>query len=161
MKELFAVFLCAVSLAGCGAVYGQQGGATTRTLDNPYGVTLPGLQGCGLYEDSGSGTLTCIDPHYRGTGTTTVPGVVTTGGECGYPCALKREPFDVAPQQWAVYEWRWNKSCDMGSCIENPAMGSHLEEVKHEACADPHRVPLTSEDQVKHCFDFSRLGDAR
>lgn len=136
------LLLCAVSLAGCGAVYGQQGGSAPVS----------------------EGAIQRACPS----GKCNVTFVVTDEAQ-----SVFREPFDTPPQQWATYESEpltltldnTNRVCmPIGNGYES-CKGSEatitggVKEIKHWGCADPKRVLLTSEDQVKHCYDFSRLGD--
>lgn len=76
--------------------------------------------------------------------------------------AFEREPFDVAPQQWATYSQQVKKItvCDMGCVeIESPFGPREFEIVEHThiGCADPRRALITTEDGVRHCYDLGRL----
>jgi hypothetical protein len=150
---LFAVLAC------CFAVYGQ-GTIRVDSTDHGWKCTT-----------NGGAEHICTDKEIRH-----VMGgdyIAPDRGELVNPESHKsptREPFDETPQQWATYEWQCCRGDGIrGLCLMYPEGGSMypeggcpstslgMVEESHITCADLRRVLLTSEDQVKHCYDFTRL----
>lgn len=144
----------AILLACCFAVYGQGGGAVNFS-EGRYWACAEDKPASSIALGSVS-TFSGINSH--------------TECEKGWHLMSwtdkpqpKREPFDTPPQQWATYEWQCCRGsgirglCSMypeGGC---PTTSLGMVEESHITCADPKRVLLTSEDQVKHCYLFSLL----
>lgn len=137
---LFAVLAC------CFAVYGQ-GGHWEPPLPTVY------HEGDWCGGGSGSKDVVCADGVHKWVDKQTV-GVVP------HFFGIEREPFDVAPQQWDIYRWQNNNNCPKYQACIAIYISPTLEAETHWDCKmDPRRTLLTSEDQVKHCYDLGRLGD--
>lgn len=132
-------------LACCFAVYGQQGTNPSKHND-PFGK------------------CTFVIDHQFASAAEAQAELEAEDIRRGCNVSPKPEPIDVAPQQWATYEpYRGTYFPHCVAVGDNGVVQCDIPppiETKHWGCADPKRVLLTSEDQVKHCFDFSRLGDA-